>query len=236
MKPIGELWPEEKRAALRGELMKRGGWYSPWVHLAVPSLFAVSAMVAASLLVSNLQAWEVGFGVALFILSNAAEWRMHKGLLHQRTPPAQMLYDRHTPEHHMVFITDDMAIRDWREFKLVLMPAYAIVALGIGLSPMVAALWFWAGQHNLACVFTFVTMGYVVSYEWLHLSYHLPRQSLIGRLSVVRFMRRHHAIHHDPRVMQRWNFNVSLPLWDVVRRTYVRPPEGEPLEPLLKGG
>ncbi len=76
-------------------------------------------------------------------------------------------------------------------------------------------------------------MGYVVSYEWMHLSYHLPPESFVGRLALVRFMRRHHAIHHDPRIMQKWNFNVSVPLWDVVRRTYVRTPEGQSLEPLL---
>jgi len=226
---------KEKRDALRDALMKRGGWYSPWVHPAVPSLTGLGLMSAAVLLMHDLQAWEAGFGVLLFLLSNAAEWRIHKGLLHKRTPGATMLYDRHTPEHHMVFITEDMSIRDPREFKLVLLPAFGIVLLAAGLTPLAWLIWN-SGQHNLACVFVFVTMGYVVSYEWLHLSYHLPPESFVGRLAVIRFMRRHHAIHHDPRLMQRWNFNVSLPLWDLVRRTYVRPAEGESLEPLLKGG
>lgn len=27
---------------------------------------------------------------------------------------------------------------------------------------------------------------------------------------------------HDPRAMQRWNMNVNVPLWDVVRRTRLR--------------
>jgi sterol desaturase/sphingolipid hydroxylase (fatty acid hydroxylase superfamily) len=65
-------------------------------------------------------------------------------------------------------------------------------------------------------------MGYSVSYEWLHLSYHLPRESGIGRRGVIQRLRRHHAIHHDPRLMQRWNFNVTIPFWDWVRGTIVR--------------
>ena len=35
-------------------------------------------------------------------------------------------------------------------------------------------------------------------------------------------LRRHHALHHDPKLMQKWNFNVSLPLWDLVRGTIAR--------------
>lgn len=235
MKPIEQVWPKERRDALRDEWLHEGGWYSPWLHLAVPSLFGLCAMAAAVWLIDDLTAWQLAFGVGLFLLANATEWRVHKSLLHQRRRGATLLYDRHTPHHHMVFITDDMSIRSAREFKMVLLPSFAIILLAVGLSPLIAGLWFFAGQHNLACVFTFVTMGYVVSYEWLHLSYHLPPSSFIGRLGVIRFMRRHHAVHHDPRLMQRWNFNVSLPLWDVVRRTYLRPPEGAPLESLAQG-
>jgi hypothetical protein len=222
-RPLEEIWPKEKRDALRAQAMaERGSFYSPWVHLAVPSVFALTAIGCAVALIHDLTLGQVLFGLGLFLMSNAAEWRIHKSLLHKRVRFATVLYDRHTPLHHMVFITDDMAIRAPHEFRLVLLPAYAVVGLGIGLSPIAAFIWFYFGAHNLACVFVMMTMGYVVTYEWLHLSYHLPPDSFVGRLGLVRFMRRHHAIHHDPRLMQKWNFNVSLPLWDVVKRTYVR--------------
>jgi hypothetical protein len=234
VRALDDVWPQEKRDALRAStLAERKGFYSPWLHLAIPSTFALTAMTAAVVLLRDVRVTDVLFGLGLFLLANAVEWRIHKSLLHKRMPFATILYDRHTPLHHMVFVTDDMAVRKPQEFALVLLPAFAVVMLGVVLSPIIAALWFFFGQHNLACVFTFVTMGYVVTYEWLHLSYHLPPESFIGRLALVRFMRRHHAIHHDPRIMQKWNFNVSLPLWDMVKRTYVRTPEGQSLEPLL---
>lgn len=219
--PIEEILPLAERDRIRAEALAGGGFYSPVLHLGTTTVFGLAAMAAGLWLLHDVRPWEVGFGVFLYLLSNAAEWRIHKGLLHKRSRLAPLLYDRHTPMHHMVFITDDMALRSREEFRLVLIPAYGIVLAFVGLLPMMAGLWL-AGLHNLAAIFAVVTMFYVVSYEWLHLAWHLPPDSAIGRLGIVRALARHHAIHHDPRLMQRWNFNVTVPLWDLVRGTMVR--------------
>jgi hypothetical protein len=222
MKPLEQVLPVEERDRIRREaIAKRGKHYSPWLHLAVTSLFGLGAIAFAASLLHDVRWWELAAAAAFFLLSNASEWRIHRDVLHKRTRGATVLYDRHTPEHHMIFITDDMAIRSTAEFGLVLIPAYGIVLIFAGLLPLFGGIWL-LGLHNLAALWCIVAMGYVVSYEWLHLSYHLPPSSFFGSLGVVRLLRRHHAIHHDPRLMQRWNFNVTLPLWDVVRRTYVR--------------
>lgn len=223
MRPVEEVLPLAKRDEVRTAWLAQVRWYNPWLHLGITSIFGLAAIGVAASLVHGLLWWQAAFGVGLFIFANATEWRIHKSLLHTRYRLTSVLYDRHTPLHHMVFVTDDMALRNASEFRLVLLPAFAIVAVFFGLAPVAAAIWF-SGHHNLAAVFTVVTMGYVVSYEWLHLSYHLPPDSFIGRLPLLKMLRRHHALHHDPRLMQKWNFNVSLPLWDLVRRTYVRKP------------
>ena len=72
---------------------------------------------------------------------------------------------------------------------------------------------------NMALLFLSTCVFYTLSYEWLHLAYHLPADSFIGRRWLVRVLRRQHATHHAPELMQRWNFNVTLPLWDVLRGT-----------------
>ena len=160
---------------------------------------------------------------ATFLVLNAGEWRIHRDILHKRTPPLTVLYDRHTPEHHMIFVTDDMAIRSTREFYLVLIPAYGIVAAAVGALPIPAR--FCGSASGCAtrrsCSWR-STMVYVVAYEWMHLSYHLPADSFIGRLRIIQRLRRHHAVHHAPELMQKWNFNVTMPLWDWVRRTIYR--------------
>ena len=56
--------------------------------------------------------------------------------------------------------------------------------------------------------------AYLLTYEWLHLAYHAPSSSFVGRLGFVARLRRHHARHHRPSLMQTTNFNVSLPLFD----------------------
>ena len=66
-------------------------------------------------------------------------------------------------------------------------------------------------------------VAYVLSYEWLHLAHHLPAEGAIGRLRVARWARRHHQRHHEPHLMHRWNFNVTVPLWDRVRGTVWSP-------------
>ena len=220
---------QEHRDALRAKLLT-GRFYSPWVHLGITSLVGLGAMVAAATQLHEVKWWQVAFGVGLWVLANATEWRIHKTLLHHRTPGFTLLYDRHTPQHHVIYLTDDMAIRSWREFKLVLLPSYAIVAIFAGLSPVIAMIWLgWpfhlaadVDQHNLAAVFTLVTMGFVVSYEWLHLSYHLPADHFVSKLSLIKVLSRCHAIHHHPVRMNKWNFNVTVPLWDVVKGTYLR--------------
>ena len=122
----------------------------------------------------------------------------------------------------MIFVTDDMAIRSSREFYLVLIPAYGIIAAGVGALPIPATLWLAFGLRNAALLFMVVTMGYVVAYEWLHLSYHAPADSFVGRMRIIQRLRRHHAVHHAPELMQKWNFNVTIPLWDWMRRTIYR--------------
>src|SRR5262249_772189 len=74
-------------------------------------------------------------------------------------------------------------------------------------------------SRNLAALWVASTMGYVVAYEWLHLSYHLPVGHPIGRTRLISLLRGHHARHHTPELMQRWNFNVTVPLADSLLAT-----------------
>ena len=200
------------------------GWYSPWAHLAFPSVVGLGVIAWGLGGIHELRAWELLVVPITWIVSNAVEWRAHRDVLHKRTWPLEELYDRHTPQHHVVFITRDMALRSTREFKFVLLPFYGIVAIFAMVFPL-ALLLTKLGQANLSALFLATTMGYVLSYEWLHLAYHLPPRSFIGRLPLLGVLRRHHATHHDPLLMRRWNFNVTVPLWDWVRRTSYRSSE-----------
>ena len=214
--------PTVERDALRERLVAHiPPRYSPAFHLLFPSTVGLGNIVGCALFLRDFQPWQLAVIPLSFVLLNASEWRIHRDLLHHRMKPLQFLYDRHTPEHHMVFITDDMAVRSAREWRLVLIPPYGILAAAAGILPIPFLLGL-VGQWNLGVLFLATAMAYVVSYEWLHLAYHLAPDSFVGRRSVIGWLRRHHATHHDPRLMQKWNFNVTVPLWDLVRGTIYR--------------
>src|SRR6266540_687943 len=188
---------DASREELRADLLSRiPRWYSPWLHLAFPALAGIAIVAFALSLVSDLRTWQLAY-VPLFL---------------------EALYVRHTPQHHGVYVADDMFIRDWRELKLILLPAWGVLAIIAASSPVALALAV-LGQRNLAALWVASAVVYVLSYEWLHLAYHLPAEGAIGRLRVTRWLRQHHQRHHAPQLMQRWNFNVTLPLWDHVRGT-----------------
>jgi hypothetical protein len=229
----GEAKPDERRAsevalapdareALREEsLAKAPRFYNPWVHLAVPSLFGIAVFGGCMALLQH-TSWRDLLAVPVtWLLANIGEWRVHKYWLHRRSRLAPVLYDQHTPMHHMVYLTDDMEIRSPRELRLVLIPAYGIMLIFLSLLVPSALLW-WAGYRNVALFFVATEMAYVLSYEWLHLAYHLPRDSFIGRRRTIGWLRNHHALHHDPRLMQSLNFNVTVPFWDWAMGTMVR--------------
>jgi hypothetical protein len=216
--------PLSKRDRLRAEVLARTPrWYNPWVHLGFPSLFGLGLIAAAIAVLEDVRWYEWAFVPLVLMLLNVNEWHIHRNVLHRRTWPLEVLFWRHTPEHHVIFVRDDMAMHSTREFRLVLIPAYGIVAIFVTSLPITAALWFFV-SHNVAALWVACSMGYTVSYEWLHLAYHLPTANPIARNPIVFWLRRQHAVHHTPELMQRWNFNVTVPFGDWLLGTTYRGP------------
>jgi hypothetical protein len=211
----------ERRTALRNELLaETPSYYVPWMHLFVPSLFGIAAIVAALASIRDLHPAELLTVPAVYLFANAFEWWIHGAALHKRHPLAPVLYDQHTPKHHMLYLTEDMAMRDTREYRLVLIPAFGLFLIIVGQ----LAAWYaltWLGFPNVACLYAATAIAYAVSYEWLHFSYHLPHEHPVARNPIIQRLARHHAVHHDPRIMQRWNMNVTVPLTDYVMGTAV---------------
>lgn len=194
-------------------------WYSPWLHLAFPSLVGAAVIAFACAMVDGLRLWQLAVIPAGFVLANLVEWHAHKELLHKRRWFAPALYDQHTPKHHQIYTTDAMEVQDPRELRLVLIPAYGILLILLSSAPMTYLLWRWS--PNVAWLWLATNTGYILAYEWLHLAYHAPKTSFAGRNRWIRKLRRHHAIHHDLQMMQAWNFNVTVPLFDWILGTLV---------------
>jgi len=203
--------------------------YSPFLHLVVPSILALAAVDAAVSLMHGVRWWQVALVPVFAGVMNALEWHAHRGLLHRHVRPLGMLHRRHL-EHHAVYVRGDMVMQDPRELRIVFLPAVGIVAVFAVALPAALAFLF-AGQRNLALLWVATSVGYVMAYEWLHLAWHLPEDGLAARLPVLRSLRRLHELHHDPKLMHRFNLNVTVPLWDWLHGTLRRAPSHRPSRP-----
>jgi hypothetical protein len=196
------------------------GGYRCARHLA--GLFGEVALFMAvpAALLRDVRPWEWLLVPVALVFANAVEWLVHRGPLHHPTR-ARLLYQRHTLTHHAVFSHDTMAMRSWREARVVLFPLFALPLLQLVVVPPFALLWA-LGARNAACLFSLSATFYYLLYEVLHLAYHLPEGHPASRPRLVRALGRHHQRHHDPRRMTEGNFNVSIPLCDWLAGSLLR--------------
>jgi sterol desaturase/sphingolipid hydroxylase (fatty acid hydroxylase superfamily) len=206
---------ERRRAAIVSVIPR---WYNPAIHLAIPTIFGLSLMIGAALRIHELRWFELLVIPITLFASFGFEWRAHKYILHKRRPLLNLLYERHELMHHVIFTYDRMAMRSKRELWLILMPAYAIVLVFAMVLPLALLLARLLGD-NIALLMILTSMAFFLSYEWLHMAYHMPEDSRIGRLAIIRRLREQHRRHHEPSLMKRWNFNVTFPVFDVILGT-----------------
>ena len=209
--------------AFRGELRER--WsprYSGWLHFGFVSVLSLAAIGFALSRLHGVRALELLTVPITFLWANLGEYFGHRGPMHHRRRGLGAIFQRHTVEHHHFFTHDAMACDSARDHKIMLFPPILIVFfLGVLATPIGLALAALLGR-NVGYLYLATAMGYFISYEWLHWSYHLPPESWISRLPVVRVLRRHHQAHHDLGLMQRWNFNITFPICDALFGTLYR--------------
>lgn len=215
------LTPERRDAVRQKALARIPAWYRPYAHLASTTGIGVAALLVSTfgLVRASAVRWTDFLVIpAVVLVANFFEWRVHKVVLHRRFWPFEVIYDQHTPMHHMVYVEEDMALRSVQEFRLILIPAAGVLGIVMTAAPLAAGVsYLWSAAAGW--LFLLTTSVFMVSYEVLHLGYHAPEDSFIGRLRIMRTLRAHHARHHDPRLMQRYNFNVTLPLFDWIMGT-----------------
>jgi len=201
---------ETRRTEIVGTVPR---WYSAGIHLAVPTSIGLGVMIAAAIGLVHVRLVEWLTIPATLFAAFALEWRAHKSILHKRLPGLSLLYERHELAHHVIYTDEAMEMRDRRELFLILMPAYAIVLVFLMVVPF-ALLLRSVASENAARLMVATSMYFFLTYEWLHMAYHLPRTTRIGRNRVIGALRELHRRHHDPRLMRRWNFNVTVPVFD----------------------
>jgi hypothetical protein len=191
-----------------------GPHYYGWIHFAFTSTASLATIGFAIAHVHAVRPVEWLTVPLTFLFANFAEYKGHRGPMHRPSPKLDILFQRHTREHHHFFTHEAMTYDTSRDFKMVLFPPEMLLFfLGVIATP-VACLLFWLASPNVGWLYVAVAMSYFLTYEWLHFAYHLHPDSLVGRLPLLAALRRHHTKHHDLALMGRYNFNITFPICD----------------------
>ena len=207
---------ERRRRAVAGI----GRLYNPWAHLGCSLALTGGACAVALASVRTVRPLEWCCVPAVFLVANAIEWVLHCQFMHQLRWLGGTTYRRHAL-HHVLFVADEMAIGCARELRFVLIHPADLATLAAIMASISGGLGLLLSRNcGWLALLTFAV--YVGFYEVSHLLCHFPAESTLGRLAQVRRLRQFHARHHRPENMGRFNFNVTLPVFDWAFRTLPR--------------
>ncbi len=196
--------------------------YSGWAHFAFTSCGSLGVIAFAIWRVHEVRALELLTIPIAFLVANLAEYLGHKGVMHVPRKGFGLLYQRHTREHHHFFTHDAMSYDSTRDFKMVLFPPVMLLFFLGAIATPIGLLLFAIATPNVAWIYVAVAMSYFLTYEWLHFSYHLNGDSILGHTALARALRRHHQTHHDKALMGKHNFNITFPICDAIFGTTYR--------------
>ena len=214
------LLPENVRAYREAHRAKHiGPRYSGWAHVMTTTIGSLAAIAIAIWQIDAPRLWELACVPGFFVFANLVEYFGHKGPMHHRRRGLSIIFTRHTLQHHVFYTHDAMEAESPRDYQMILFPPLMLGLLLAIVGPLGAAIGFLT-TPNLGWLFVATGVGYFLTYEWLHLAYHQPAGSWLGRRGLIQRLRRHHTVHHDPAQMTRANFNITFPIGDRVFRTY----------------
>lgn len=214
----------EFRAAYRAEHVGPG--YRGRLHLAFTSLLCLAVIAGCLAALENVRSLEWLAVPLTFLYANLVEYFGHRGPMHHPRPGLRLVYERHARQHHRFFTDRRMAFEGPRDYKAVLFPPVLIVFYLAGFALPAGLVLAWLAGDNVALLFVATAVAYFLNYEWLHFAYHAPRDARVSRLPGMATLRRLHTRHHDPRFMQRANFNITYPIGDWLFGTLS--PDGRP--------
>ncbi|HXH75009.1 MAG TPA: sterol desaturase family protein [Bacteriovoracaceae bacterium] len=194
-------------------------FYHPYLHIGwnIGILFLLS--LGSALMIEN---WNLGvLGVYAFtlLLGNFTVWALHKYPLHRRKKISSYAYERHTVMHHRYFTQDFITYDEDMDFFAVFFPMIVIFGFAIVAQPIFYFSFKYLFGSNLAFAFASGTAMYFLLYEFVHWSCHLAENHPLQKIPWLSGMRKHHLIHHNPKLMKDYNFCIVYPLMDYVMGT-----------------
>lgn len=156
--------------------------------------------------------------VVSFLYSNMFEYALHRWVMHRRWRALSSPFETHTRFHHRIFHNEtSYHVRRDEDRAHVLLFTWWQVALWVG--SHAPALWTLQWASGLPLFYAGM-IGLVVYYglvEYLHWCMHSSVGRWIERSRIFRSLEAHHRFHHQ---YWRANFNLILPIGDILFGTF----------------
>lgn len=193
--------------------------YHPITHLYGNLLMLISVIGVQLFFIQSFSWWMLAVAGFVFLLGNIVVWTVHKYPLHRRYRYWSYPFDAHTIQHHRYFTYEAITYDSIADYQAIFFPTEVIAGFSFiaqpifyfGLSPLIGS--------DLAHFFGACAAGYFLLYEFFHWASHQSESHFLMKLGWINYMREHHRIHHNMKLMGRYNFCIVYPMMDFIMGT-----------------
>lgn len=202
-------------------------WHKKNLKNSVPPflfpLFNFSVLLSVVLFSAfHIQTWRLLFFLITFIFlitGNLVVFLIHKYPLHRNWGPSSFPYQQHTLSHHKYFIADAITFDSLDELDVIFFPWFIILGFALLICPIFFGIGWLIFDTDMGYYFVLNAASYFTLYEVVHFSCHLKESNPWLKIPGLKAMYEHHRLHHDPKLMGKYNFGIVFPLWDYLLGT-----------------
>lgn len=184
---------------------------SIYIKVVFAFLISIPLLIASQI---EFQPYQIYTGIAYFIFANFVEYILHRYPMHHKQKGAEFLYE-HVTIHHAFFDKDMNYIDKDRDLMSVFLPSLYASFIVVIVACVSLPLAFIIGA-NEALFFAFICMSYYLLYEVFHYSYHCKEDSIFAYVPFRKKLGEYHILHHDSTLMSKYNFNITIPIFDII--------------------
>jgi len=174
----------------------------------------------AILFISGLSLIELMVIPVAILLANFVEYAFHRWPMHSLVKPLKKMYRTHSGKHHRYFTHEYMNIecdKDMREVFATGTVVFSLIFFIVIPASLFSAFFF---SLNVGLLMFATCMIYYGAYESIHFMAHLNDDHVLLKIPFMKAAKAHHQLHHNTRLMRSWNFNIGLPIMDILFKTY----------------
>lgn len=209
---------KEKVARFRKKFIAENPiWYSGVLHYLFNGILLIGSTTFFFYQITDLKPIELLAIPVLLIAGNLSVYLIHRYPLHRKYRGIKdETYGQHTLIHHRFYTNEHYQVAEGEDSHSFLFPPVVVLLFCAIFLPILYFIFSLFLPHNFLFLSLGMSSSYFILYEIVHYASHLPEGHIVLKIGHFRRMRQHHLDHHNPRMMDKYNFNIVFPLFDHV--------------------